>query len=710
MPPTLTRNVWALLPARLRAYEHLKLIPKDRDTHYGNLLFAPPAADAMAVDVPANSENYWVGAKVMSVTEIGLGDIVEVWFGDKTEWRKTERKTGYIVVSRIDVEQQKVYGCWLWRWQDAIMGENKSVDLQDLATCAATGMLFCVSNSGMCDCDKAWGPEFIMRRLVSVKHGPQIAHHDHQAQRFSLNPTREFKGCTDRAKSPNELPKELALGKVLVMADGTIVKKGTLLYAYKPDDEIDRMTTPEANPDAFYVVSEIGQGLVKLRPMRSGSGNNMGMPPELPIGVFYTMPFKKFYVREDTACPYADIESCVFDADILLPNQHRTVRVLDAYAGNAQIGLGVALGIGSSTTTDFVETDPDALETLLLNKPWSSKVFGATVSAFLAKKATPHAYDVIVGGPPCQPYSTANQRRLENKERMLELFVFVSLVDVIRPAYVVLENVPKLSAEPEFAAVVLLFMAMGYSVQFRVMSAAHYGIPQLRQRLILIASRGPIAPQFPEPTHCPPPSAQVLSLHQRMHASHVNVALALDATYAPRTTPTSGAAVFNRPIPLDTQNTAGKELTPAQAVVVAHIPPGSSLTRVWANLPNDVREDAKNADMVPMNAGRPRLDDIGAPVVFGRINATAFVPTVLATYGPRAKSGTVLHPTENRIATVREVARAQGYADGFRLAGSVTAQYKQVGNAFPLPVAYLIGRAIREAMEVWEEMEVGQVG
>ncbi|KAJ3356329.1 uroporphyrin-III C-methyltransferase [Allomyces javanicus] len=682
MPPTISRNVWALLPARLRAYEHLKLIPEDRDAHSGNLLFAPPAADAMDVDVDVNPEKNWVGTKVMSVTEISLGDIVEVWFGDKTEWRKTERKTGYIVVSRIDVEQQKVYGCWLWRWQDAMMGENKTVDLQDLATCAAAGVLFCVSNSGMCDCDKPWGLEFIMRRLVSVKHGPHIAHHDHQAQRFSLNPTREIKGCMDRTELLGMLPKELVPGKVHVMANGTIVKKGTLLYAYDPDKKIDRTTMREVNNNAFFVVSEIHDNHVKLQPVCSGN-NNMGTATELPIDLFCTMPFKKFFVCEDTAaCPFADVKSCV-------------------------IGLGVALGIGSNTTTDFVETDLDALETLLLNKPQSSKVFGAMVSTFLAKKATPHAYDVIVGGPPCQPYSMANQRRLHCVDKMLELFVFASLVDVVRPAYVVLENVPKLSAEPEFAAVVLLFMAMGYSVQFKVLSAAHYGVPQLRQRLILIASRGPVPPQFPEPTHCPPLSAQVLSLHQRTHASHVNVALALDATHAPRTTPTSGAAVFNRPIPLGTQNMEGKELTPEQAEVVVHIPPGSSLTRVWANLPDDVKQAAKNAGMVPKDAhDRPRLDEERAPIVYGRINATAFVPTVLATYGPRAKSGTVLHPTEPRIATVREVARAQGFADSFRLAGSVTAQYKQVGNAFPLPVAYLIGRAIREAMEVWEEMKV----
>ncbi|KNE56797.1 hypothetical protein AMAG_02573 [Allomyces macrogynus ATCC 38327] len=239
MPATIciTRNVWALLPARLRAYEHLKLITEDHDTHSGNLLFAPPAADAMDVDDPANPENTWVGAKVASVTEININDVIEVWVGDRTEWRESERKTGYIVVSRVNAENETIQGCWLWRWQEMMMGgEHKVVNLQDLATRAAAGVLFCVSDSGMCVCKKPWELDLIVRRLVPVKHGPQIAHHDHQAQRFLLNPTREIKGCTDRAELPDKLPTELALGKVLVMANGTIMKKGTLLYTYDADE------------------------------------------------------------------------------------------------------------------------------------------------------------------------------------------------------------------------------------------------------------------------------------------------------------------------------------------------------------------------------------------------------------------------------------------------------------------------------------------
>ena len=111
--------------------------------------------------------------------------------------------------------------------------------------------------------------------------------------------------------------------------------------------------------------------------------------------------------------------------------------------------------------------------------------------------------DAIIGGPPCQPYSLAG-KRLRSADPRDGLPDFLRLVLEKRPAIVVLENVPLLESAPEFARVVESLQGAGYAVDWRILNAADYGVPQTRQRLFLIAlwdeKRVP-ARTWPFPTH-----------------------------------------------------------------------------------------------------------------------------------------------------------------------------------------------------------------
>ena len=85
--------------------------------------------------------------------------------------------------------------------------------------------------------------------------------------------------------------------------------------------------------------------------------------------------------------------------------------------------------------------------------------------------------------------------------------------------------------------------------------------------------------------------------------------------------------------------------------------------------------------------------------LFGRLDPAGHFPTSTTDPQPMGKVGQVFHPTQDRIVSVRECARAQGFPDTFRLWGNVHQKHRQVGNAVPVPLAAALGRQLRRALE-----------
>ena len=93
--------------------------------------------------------------------------------------------------------------------------------------------------------------------------------------------------------------------------------------------------------------------------------------------------------------------------------------------------------------------------------------------------------------------------------------------------------------------------------------------------------------------------------------------------------------------------------------------------------------------------------------LFGRLDPAGHFPTSTTDPQPMGKVGQVFHPTQDRIVSVRECARAQGFPDTFRLWGNVHQKHRQVGNAVPVPLAAALGRQLRRALE---ETKAGKDG
>lgn len=281
-----------------------------------------------------------------------------------------------------------------------------------------------------------------------------------------------------------------------------------------------------------------------------------------------------------------------------------------------------------------VEIDPDAAETLRLNRPEWSVIQGDVRDI---DGAAFHGIDLLAGGVPCPPFSVAGGQLGADDER--DLFPeAMRLVREAGPAAVMLENVKGL-AERKFAdyrqSVLDELERLGYESHWQVLNACEYGVPQLRPRFVLVAIKRRYAAHFawPTPTSTPPTVGEVL--HDLMAA----------------------------------RGWAGAEAWAGRAKSIAPTIVGGSHKHGGPDLgPTRAR-----ADWLRLGVdGRSIADD--APPAEAPMD---YVPKL----------------------TCRMVARIQGFDDAWQFSGRKTASYRQIGNAFPPPVAHAIGGQIKAALD-----------
>lgn len=268
----------------------------------------------------------------------------------------------------------------------------------------------------------------------------------------------------------------------------------------------------------------------------------------------------------------------------------------------------------------------------------------------------------VVGGPPCQPFSTAGRRRGVEDERGLLVFDYLRAVRVLQPRFVVLENVKGLTSAPGqnggtlVDEIIAVLSSMGYSTTWAVVDAVHYGAPQFRERLLIIASRDHEPIFIPAPTH--------FQHHQ-------------DASYRWRTL---GDAIR------DLQNVEQESslFAPKIQQVLDRIPAGGN----WRSLPADIAEVAM---------GGAWTSGGGKVGFFRRLSYAEPSPTLLTS--PVQKATMLAHPILSRPLSVHEYARVQGFPDDWTFVGSTTDKYKQIGNAVPIALGRAIGQMLRSVAD-----------
>lgn len=266
----------------------------------------------------------------------------------------------------------------------------------------------------------------------------------------------------------------------------------------------------------------------------------------------------------------------------------------------------------------------------------------------------------VVGGPPCQSFSTAGKRLGIQDERGQLYLEFIKVISALRPRFFIMENVKGLASmpsnpldkksKPVLQDILDAFKKQGYSTVHGVLDAVHYGTPQFRERLVIIGSRDHEAIFLPQPTHFP---------------KHQNPSLRWQ---------TLGDAIADL-------GDAGPHanFSPAVMKYLKVLPEGGN----WKNLPSHLIQEAM---------GGAFASGGGKVGFYRRLSRSEPSPTLVTS--PIQKATMLCHPTELRPISVREYARIQRFPDDWKFEGKVSDCYRQIGNAVPTPLGCALGQML----------------
>ena len=342
----------------------------------------------------------------------------------------------------------------------------------------------------------------------------------------------------------------------------------------------------------------------------------------------------------------------------------KTFNVIDLFCGCGGLSLGfeqagynVLLGI---------DVWKDALETFRHNHK-----NGATLCADLtkvtgedvARKIRFQTVDVIIGGPPCQGFSVAGKRIVDDERNTLYKS-FARMVEYFSPKAFVLENVPNIlsiGGGIVREAIIHDFQELGYNVNSKVLTASDYGVPQNRRRAIFVGLKeGTFDFEIPKVEH-KVTTAEALSDLPEGSQSYKS-----DYIYAPQ-------SEYQTLMRQDSKGVMNHEVTIHNAQtteIIAMVPDGGN----YKDLPLQLQNTRK------------------VHIAWTRLNSQK--PSITIDTGHRHH----FHYKWNRVPTVRESARIQSFPDDFEFLCSRTSQYKQVGNAVPPLMAKAIAEQLKKSL------------
>lgn len=313
-----------------------------------------------------------------------------------------------------------------------------------------------------------------------------------------------------------------------------------------------------------------------------------------------------------------------------------------------------------------IDIDPDAIETFKLNHK-SAQTYCGDVrelkNSALKKLTKNQKVDFVVGGPPCQGFSTVGKGE-SNDPRNLLFLEFLRIVKSLNPKGIVIENVTGLLANKNkdiLDNIFNIFNKMGYRMEGRVLSSDNYGVAEKRRRTILVGFKKGYCHTFPSPTH---------GENLRRNVKTVR----------------------------DAFKTIGKKTTYHD--------------KSMAEIKNEL--DKKRLRYIPEGCGiRYRSDEkrylpkkLRYDVNWDELREGRFRQTKLQRLSFKEPSYTILtsrtmyyHPREDRYLTPREAAAIQSFPSSFQFYGSVTSVFRQIGNAVPVKMAEEIGKALIKSID-----------
>ena len=332
---------------------------------------------------------------------------------------------------------------------------------------------------------------------------------------------------------------------------------------------------------------------------------------------------------------------------------------IELFAGAGGLALGVEKA--GFNTLGLIEFDKDAADTLKKNRPNWNVINDdiANISCldlekyFSIKKGE---LDLLSGGAPCQAFSYAGKRLGLEDARGTLFYHYALFLEKLQPKMFLFENVRGLLTHDHgktYSTMLDIFTRAGYTIDKQVLNAWNYGVPHKRERLITIGIRNDL----------------VGKTEYRFPKAH---------SYKP----------VLRDVLLDCPDGPGVPYGEKKRKIFELVPAGG----YWRDIdPAIAKEYMKSCwDMEGGRTGILRRMSLDEPSL-----------TVLTS--PSQKQTERCHPLEARPFTVRENARCQTFPDDWEFCGNVSAQYKQVGNAVPVNLAYDIAKEIANSLNMLAE-------
>ncbi|MDM8348206.1 DNA cytosine methyltransferase [Pseudomonas sp. sp1636] len=328
------------------------------------------------------------------------------------------------------------------------------------------------------------------------------------------------------------------------------------------------------------------------------------------------------------------------------------------------------------------ESDKYCRQTIALNRP-NTALLGdinscSAEQVLKAAQVEGAEVDLIMGGPPCQAFSTAGKRKAFNDDRGNAFLKYIDLALEIRPKFIVIENVrgllscpmdhrPHDQRGPEFPDLSLDEMKggalnfvlsklkiAGYTCSFNLYNSANFGTPQIRERVIIVCSRDGHTAPFLAPTHSENGEFDLPKWRT------IKDALSNLTTHTHLNFPEKRLKYYR-------MLSAGQN---------------------WRNLSPDLQQEA---------LGKSYFSGGGKTGFLRRLSWEKPSPTLVT--HPAMPATDLAHPDENRPLSIQEYKRIQEFPDDWQLAGPLIQQYKQVGNAVPVSLGYAVGRLIKDLLE-----------
>lgn len=356
------------------------------------------------------------------------------------------------------------------------------------------------------------------------------------------------------------------------------------------------------------------------------------------------------------------------------------LRVLDLFSGAGGLSLGFHRGSNRFRTVCAVEHDLAAAATYAQN--FGDVLYAGDITEWLRTEAVPEV-DIVIGGPPCQGFSTIGKRDPQDVRNQLWR-QYAAAVARSNPRAFVMENVPGFAKSDEFRGFSRFTQRelSDYKVKVEVLNSADFGSPQVRKRAIVIG----VHRDLEHPGHPVPDGSVTTTVRQAFE----------------------GIRPFTGELVLPPRRTEFRNVWLPGAFKGAEL----HITRPWSALSMD------RFRAIPYGGSRHDLpDDLSmdcwrnsprsASDVMGRLDWDRPSVTIRTEFF-KPEKGRFIHPTQHRAITHWEAARLQGFPDDYLWVGDRAQIARQIGNAVPVQLGEAIGRHLAQRLARGLECELSE--